>query len=251
MTENDSQQRSGPQQRQGGIWEQTEDSETVGRMVKSTDRDMDAKTESDDRRPLAFRETCDEVRIWLAQIRGTWWERPLMVVGVLAGGALAWAVVSVVVPWPGGIVEAIQRTLAMDVGWLPIPAPDDPRLAADTSLGAAAWAGAPLMLSAFWFSSAYHLDRSSRRAFGTSLIPGVRHSRGYTAVAVLLVFPLLVLGLASGAWGLFTLGTWAVTLKAWGAAGTLVGVLLAVGLLVRLANTALDRRMVASKNPDG
>lgn len=251
MTGNGAQQPLGPQQRQHGIWEQDEDSETVERRAKFTTRDVDVKTESDDRRPLTFRETLDEVRNRLANVRGTWWERPLMAVAVLAGGVLAWVAVSVVVPWPGGILEAIQRTLAMDVGWLPIPAPDDPRLAADTSLAAAAWAGAPLMLSAFWFSSAYHLDRSSRRAFGTSRIPGVRHSRGYTLMAVLLVFPLLVLGLASGAWGLFTLGTWAVTLKAWGAAGTLVGVLLAVGLLVRLANTALDRRSGASKAPDG
>ena len=106
----------------------------------------------------------------------------------------------------------------------------------------AAWVGAPLVLSAFWFAAAYHLDRESRRAFGVSRIPGVRHSTGYTAMAVLLVFPLMVLGLASGAWGVFMLGSWAIAFGAWGPAGFLVALLAIFGLVVRLANAALDRR---------
>ena len=75
-----------------------------------------------------------------------------------------------------------------------------------------------------------------------SRIPGVRHSTGYTAIAVLLVFPLIVLGLASGAWGVFMLGTWAITFNAWGPAATLLALLAIFGLVVRLANAALDRR---------
>lgn len=190
-------------------------------------------------RPLTLAETWSDFSGWLQRTR---WQRPIAAVALLVAGALAWAVISAVVPWPEGIPGTVQRVLAMDVGWAPLPIPDDPRLGADLSLMTAAWVGAPLLLSAFWFAAAYHLDRESRRAFGASSIPGVRHSTGYTAMAVLLVFPLMVLGLASGAWGVFMLGTWAIAFGAWGPAGFLVALLAIFGLVVRLANAALDRR---------
>ena len=193
----------------------------------------------DPERPLTLRETWDDFARWLSRTR---WRRPIAAGALVITGALAWAVISVIVPWPEGILGTVQRVLAMDVGWSPLPIPDDPRLAADLSLVTAAWVGAPLVLSAFWFAAAYHLDRESRRAFGVSRIPGVRHSTGYTAMAVLLVFPLIVLGLASGAWGVFMLGTWAITFSAWGPAGTLLVLLAIFGLVVRLANATLDRR---------
>ena len=191
---------------------------------------------------LTLRETWDELKERLAGVRGTRWERPIAAVAMVTSGFLALIVVSGVVPWSGGILETAQRVAAMDVDWVPIPAPDDPRLASDRSLAAATWVGAPLVLSVFWLTAAYHLDRSARRAFGISRIPGVRHSIGYTAIAVLVVFPLIVLGLASGAWGLFSLGTWAVTFETWGVAATLVGVLAVFVVVVRLGNAALDRR---------
>ena len=193
----------------------------------------------DQDRPLTLRETWVDFAGWLGRTR---WQRPIAAVALAAAGALAWAAVSLVVPWPDGIPGTVQQVLAMDVGWTSLPVPDDPRLASDLSLLAAAWVGAPLVVSAFWFAAAYHLDRESRRAFGVSRIPGVRHSTGYTAMAVLLVFPLIVLGLASGAWGVFMLGTWAITFGAWGPAGTLLGLLAIFGLVVRVANAALDRR---------
>ncbi len=198
-----------------------------------------AASSRDHARPLTLRETWDDFTGWLTCTR---WQRPIAAVALAVTGAFTWAVISLVVPWPEGIAGTVQRVLAMDVGWAPLPVPDDPRLASDLSLIAAAWVGAPLVLSAFWFAAAYHLDRESRRAFGASRIPGVRHSTGYTTMAVLLVFPLIVLGLASGAWGVFLLGTWAITFGAWGPAGTLLGLLAIFGLVVRLANAALDRR---------
>ena len=190
-------------------------------------------------RPLTLEETWNDFAGWLHRTR---WQRPIAAVALVVAGALTWAIVSAIVPWPEGIPGTVQRVLAMDVGWAPLPIPDDPRLAADLSLMTAAWVGAPLILSAFWFAAAYHLDRESRRAFGVSRIPGVRHSTGYTAMAVLLVFPLMVLGLASGAWGVFMLGTWAIAFGAWGPAGFLIALLAIFGLVVRLANAALDRR---------
>lgn len=190
-------------------------------------------------RPLTLAETWSDFAGWLRRTR---WQRPIAAVALIIAGALTWAVISAIVPWPEGIPGTVQRVLAMDVGWAPLPIPDDPRLTADLSLVTAAWVGAPLVLSAFWFAAAYHLDRESRRTFGVSRIPGVRHSTGYTAMAVLLVFPLMVLGLASGAWGVFMLGTWAIAFGAWGPAGFLIALLAIFGLVVRLANAALDRR---------
>ncbi len=198
-----------------------------------------APSPADADRPLTLRETWDDFASWMGRTR---WQRPIAAAALVVAGALTWAIVSVVVPWPEGILGTVQRVLAMDVGWAPLPTPDDPRLAADLSVVMAAWVGAPLVVSAFWFAAAYHLDRESRRTFGVSSIPGVRHSTGYTAIAVLLVFPLIVLGLASGAWGVFMLGTWAITFNAWGPAATLLALLAIFGLVVRLANAALDRR---------
>ena len=75
------------------------------------------------------------------------------------------------------------------------------------------------------------------------LITSHRRLRHFNiAMAVLLVFPLMVLGLASGAWGVFMLGSWAIAFGAWGPAGFLVALLAIFGLVVRLANAALDRR---------
>ena len=198
-----------------------------------------APSPADSNRPLTLRETWDDFARWMGRTR---WQRPIAAAVLVVAGAVTWAIVSVVVPWPEGILGTVQRVLAMDVGWQSLPVPDDPRLAGDLSLVMAAWVGAPLVVSAFWFAAAYHLDRESRRTFGVSRIPGVRHSTGYTAIAILLVFPLIVLGLASGAWGVFMLGTWAITFGAWGPAGTLLGLLAIFGLVVRLANAALDRR---------
>lgn len=198
-----------------------------------------APSPADSNRPLTLRETWEDFARWMERTR---WQRPIAALALIVAGAVTWAIVSVVVPWPEGILGTVQRVLAMDVGWQPLPVPDDPRLAGDLSLVMAAWVGAPLVVSAFWFAAAYHLDRESRRTFGVSRIPGVRHSTGYTAIAILLVFPLIVLGLASGAWGVFMLGTWAITFGAWGPAGTLLGLLAIFGLVVRLANAALDRR---------
>ena len=126
--------------------------------------------------------------------------------------------------------------------WPPIPAPDDPRVARSTSLVAAAWVGAPLILGVFWFTAAYHLDRASRRAF--RVVDGglVRQTAGYTVMAIGMIFPLIILGLVGSAWGVFALLTWAAAGEAWGAAGTLVGLLAVFAGMVRAANAVLDRR---------
>jgi len=178
----------------------------------------------------------------LRRLEGTWRGTGLTILGVGLMGALTWGLASVVVPWSGGIVESVQATLRLDVAWPAIPAPDDPRVDRSTDLVAAAWVGAPLILGVFWFTAAYHLDRTSRRAFRVVEGGLVRQTAGYTVIAIGVIFPLIILGLAGSAWGVFALVTWAAAGEAWGTAGTLVALLAVFAGVVRAANAVLDRR---------
>ena len=193
-------------------------------------------------RPLTLAETLDMIQDRLRRIEGTWQGTALTILGVALMGAVTWGLVSVAVPWSGGIVESVQAAITLDVGWPAIPAPDDPRVHRSTSLVAAAWVGAPLVLGVFWFTAAYHLDRTSRRAF--RVVDGglVRQTAGYTVVAIGVIFPLIILGLVGSAWGVFALITWAAAGEAWGTVGTLVALLAVFAGAVRAANAVLDRR---------
>ncbi|MCY3959322.1 MAG: hypothetical protein OXG65_13650 [Chloroflexi bacterium] len=197
---------------------------------------------ADPYRPLTLRETLDMVQDRLRRLEGTWRGTGLTILGVAVMGALTWGLISVAVPWSGGIVESVQATLTLDVAWPAIPAPDDPRVERSTSLVAAAWVGSPLILGVFWFAAAYHLDRTSRRAFRVVEDGLVRQTTGYTVMAIGVIFPLIILGLAGSAWGAFALLTWAAAGEAWGAAGTLLGLLAVFAGAVRGANAVLDRR---------
>ena len=201
-----------------------------------------APTPEDPYQPLTLRETLDMVQDQLRRMDGTWRGTGLTILGVALMGALTWGLLSVAVPWSGGIVESVQAALALDMAWPPIPAPDDPRVDRSTSLVAAAWVGAPLILGVFWFTAAYHLDRTSRRAFRVVDAGLVRQTAGYTVMAIGVIFPLIILGLVGSAWGVFALLTWAAAGEAWAAAGTLVGLLVAFAGVVRAANAVLDRR---------
>ncbi len=197
---------------------------------------------ADPYRPLTLQETLDMIQDRLRRLEGTWRGTGLTILGVVVMGALTWGLVSVAVPWSGGIVESVQAALTLDVGWPAIPAPDDPRVHRSTSLVAAAWVGAPLVLGVFWFTAAYHLDRASRRAFRVVDDGLERQTVGYTVMAIGVIFPLIILGLVGSAWGVFALITWAAEGEAWGTAGTLIGLLVAFALVVRAANAVLDRR---------
>ena len=97
-----------------------------------------APSPADADRPLTLRETWDDFARWMGRTR---WQRPIAAAALVVAGALTWAIVSVVVPWPEGILGTVQRVLAMDVGWAPLPTPDDPRLGADLSVVMAALGG--------------------------------------------------------------------------------------------------------------
>lgn len=199
-------------------------------------------TAASDARPLTLEETLYEIRRRYARIRGSWTERALASLVLLVLGALAWLVISLVVPWSGGIAGSIVGVLALDPPWTPLPAPDDPAVLRDTGLATAAWVGAPLVIAAFWFVAAYHLERASRRTYRVSEIPGVSHSVGYAAMAIVGVFPLIIAGLVSAAWGVFALVSWAAAAQAWGSVAGLLALLLGFAAAVRVANAILDRR---------
>ena len=197
---------------------------------------------ADPYRPLTLQETLDLIQDRLRRLEGTWRGTGLTILGVAVMGALTWGLVSVAVPWSGGIVESVQAALTLDVGWPAIPAPDDPRVERSTSLVAAAWVGAPLILGVFWFTAAYHLDRTSRRAFRVVDEGVERQTAGYTVMAIGVIFPLIILGLVGSAWGVFALITWASAGEAWGTVGTLIALLVIFAGMVRAANAVLDRR---------
>ena len=189
-----------------------------------------------------MQETLDLIQDRLRRMEGTWRGTGLTILGVAVMGALTWGLISVAVPWSGGIVKSVQAALTLDLGWPAIPAPDDPRVDRSTDLVAAAWVGAPLILGVFWFAAAYHLDRTSRRAFRVVEGGLVRQTVGYTVIAIGVIFPLIILGLVGSAWGVFALLTWAAAGEAWGTAATLIALLAGFAGVVRAANAVLDRR---------
>ncbi len=195
-----------------------------------------------DTRQVTFQELLVEIRLRYARIRGSRTERVLAGLVLLALGALGWLVISLVVPWSGGIAGSIAGVLALNLPWTPLPGPDDQAVLGDTGLPTAAWVGAPLVIGAFWFVAAYHLDRASRRTYRVSEIPGVGHSTSYAAMAIVGVFPLIIAGLISAAWGIFTLVSWAAAAQAWGSVAGLLALLLGFAAVVRVANAILDRR---------
>lgn len=198
--------------------------------------------ETSDERPLTLTETFTLIRGWYAKLRGTWREWLLGGAVLLAAAALAWTVLLLAIPWAGGIVATVQGLLALDLPWPSVPPPDDPSVGRELGIGTAARVAAPLVMATFWLVAAYHLDQSGRRVFGASDVPGVRHPVGYTLMAAVVVFPLILLGLTSGAWGIFALIAWASAYDVWGTALGLLALLLGFAALVRLANAVLERR---------
>ena len=202
------------------------------------------RKQEDPDRPLTMSETFDMIRANLERIEGTRREVAVTLALILFGGAGVWVLLTIAIPWSGGILQSAQDVLALSVSWSTLPAPDDPRVAVSTDVRVAMWVGSPLVLGVFWFTAGYHLDRASRRAFRSVDSTGTPHSsNGYTVIAVTVVFPLILLGLAGSAWGVFALVSWAALRDAWGTLVVLVALLGCFSGVVRLANEVLDRRV--------
>lgn len=142
----------------------------------------------------------------------------------------------------GGLSSLIDRLVALDDPFRPVPNPDDPVVLARPNVRAAARVAAPLVLAVIWLMGGYQIDRAARRALRVGGLPGVRIPLGYGAAAIGCVFPLLVFGMAGVAWGGINLGVWTVRNQAWAPAGLLLALLAAFAILIRALVAWQDRR---------
>ena len=102
----------------------------------------------------------------------------------------------------------VAAVLALDAPFAPIPDPLDDDLAEPT-IGNALRVSAPLLIGAYLLVAGFMCDALARRQFNYSGALEVRRPPGYTAVAVLLIFPQVLLSAPALAWGLYNLANWA------------------------------------------
>jgi ABC-type Fe3+-siderophore transport system permease subunit len=121
----------------------------------------------------------------------------------------------------------VSAVLALDAPFAPIPDPLDDELAEPT-FGNAVRASTPLLIGAYLLVSGFICDALARRQFDYSGALEARRPAGYVAVAVLLVFPQVLLAAPALAWGLYNLASWARFNDAALPAGVLLGLLVAI-----------------------
>lgn len=139
---------------------------------------------------------------------------------VLLAGAIMAAIVLLRTPF-------VASLLALDAPFAPIPDPVSDDLAEPT-FGNAVRAAIPLLIGAYLLVSGFICDALARRQFDYSGALESRRPPGYTAVAVLLVFPQVLLAAPALAWGLYNLATWARINDAALPAAVLLGLLAGV-----------------------
>ncbi len=118
----------------------------------------------------------------------------------------------------------VASVLALDAPFAPIPGPLGDELAEPT-FGNAARVSAPLLIGAYLLVSGFICDALARRQFDYSGALESRRPTGYVAVAVLLVFPQVLLAAPALAWGLYNLASWARANDAVVPAAALLGLL--------------------------
>ena len=89
------------------------------------------RKDEDPDRPLTMTETFDMIRANFERIEGTRREFILTVALVVLGGAGVWVLLTLVIPWSGGILQSIQDVLALRVPWPTLPPADDSRVSID------------------------------------------------------------------------------------------------------------------------
>lgn len=102
----------------------------------------------------------------------------------------------------------VAAVLALDAPFAPIPDPLGDDLAEPT-FGNAVRVSAPLLIGAYLLVSGFICDALARRQFDYSGALETRRPPGYVAVAVLLVFPQVLLAAPALAWGCYNLASWA------------------------------------------
>ena len=121
----------------------------------------------------------------------------------------------------------VAEVLALDAPFAPIPDPLGDELAEPT-FGNAVRVSAPLLIGAYLLVSGFICDALARRQFDYSGALETRRPPGYVAVAILLVFPQVLLAAPALAWGLYNLANWARVNDAALPAAVLLGLLAAI-----------------------
>ena len=127
----------------------------------------------------------------------------------------------------------VASLLALDAPFAPVPDPASDDLA-EPSFANAVRVSAPLLIGAYLLVSGFICDALARRQFDYSGTVDRERPGGYLAVAVLLVFPQVLLAAPALAWGVYNLIRWATINDAVAPAGWLVA-LLAAGSAAGLA----------------
>ncbi len=127
----------------------------------------------------------------------------------------------------------VASLLALDAPFAPVPDPASDELAMPTFANAVR-AGAPLLIGAYLLVSGFVCDTLARRQFDYPGTVERERPSGYLAVAILLVFPQVLVAAPALAWGLHNLITWALINDAVVPAAWLAG-LLAAGSAAGLA----------------
>lgn len=129
----------------------------------------------------------------------------------------------------------VASLLALDAPFAPIPDPVGDELTEPT-FGNAVRVAAPLLIGAYLLVSGFICDALARRHFDYSGALESQRPAGYVAVAVLLVFPQVLLAAPALAWGLYNLASWARANDAELTAAGLLGLLAVIaGVAVALA----------------
>ncbi len=101
----------------------------------------------------------------------------------------------------------VTAVLALDAPFAPIPDPLGDELVEPT-FGNAVRVATPLLIGAYLLVSGFICDAMARRQFDYSGALETRRPPGYATVAILLVFPQILLAAPALAWGLFNLASW-------------------------------------------
>ena len=147
---------------------------------------------------------------------------------VLLAAAIMLAIVLVRTPF-------VASLLALDAPFAPVPDPADDDLAEPTFANAVRVA-APLLIGIYLLVSGFISDALARRQFNYSGALESDRPIGYLAIAILVVFPQVLLAAPALAWGLFNLTIWARLNDAVLPAAWLLGLLvIATGTALALA----------------
>lgn len=136
--------------------------------------------------------------------------------------------------------DFVGDMLALQAPFSASPSPSSASVSGKTDFVSAMLVGAPTVIASLWLAGAIQIDRAARRALGGPSLTG-NSSRTYYVVAAGCAFPLMLLSVVGGGWGLVNLISWAMETGSWGSVIQLFLLEAAFVLLVKLGNDWMDR----------